>query len=36
MLNGLVTMRFTEEPLGRIRAVSLGPYVAGMGCCLCS
>ena len=29
MLNGFVTMRFTEEPLGRIRAVSLG-------CCLCS
>ncbi len=36
MLDGLVTMHFTEEPLGRIRAVSLGPYVAGMGCCLCS
>jgi len=36
MLNGLVTMRFKEEPLGRIRTVSLGPYVAGTGCCLCS
>jgi hypothetical protein len=29
-------VRFTEEPLGRIRAVSLGPYVEGMGCRLCS
>jgi hypothetical protein len=36
ILNELVTMRFTEEPLGRIRAVSLGPHVAGMGCCLFS
>ena len=36
MLNGFVTMRFTEEPLGRIRAVSLGHYVAGMGSRLCS
>ena len=34
--NGLVTMRFTEELLGRIGAVSLGPYVAAMGCRLCS
>jgi hypothetical protein len=36
MLNELVTMRFTEAPLGRICAVSLGPYVAGTGYCLCS
>ena len=37
MLNGLVTIGFTSERLGRIRAVSLGgPYLAAMGCCLCS
>ncbi len=31
VLNGLVSLRFTEGPRGRIRAVSLGPYVAGVG-----
>jgi hypothetical protein len=31
VLNGLVSLRFPEGPRGRIRAVSLGPYVAGVG-----